>query len=116
MNCNQCSAQNPRFHCGKCNSVQYCSKECQIKNWSIHKTSCKKSEPVKASPASSSTVDDKTSDSDRMIEIVVVEGDIAITEKISEKEFNGPGWEKCIVPEMIGNKNKLIIIHLLFYN
>ena len=112
MNCNQCSAQNPRFNCGKCLSIKYCSKECQIKDWSIHKISCKKSEPVKNSSASSSTV----GDSSRMIEIVVVEGEIAKSERISEKEFNGPGWEKCIVPEMIGNKNNFLSTKLLLFH
>jgi hypothetical protein len=40
-----------------------------------------------------------------MIDIVVVEGSKANQERITEKEFDGPQWEKCIVPGMIGKNH-----------
>ncbi|KAK5713253.1 hypothetical protein LTR15_011616 [Elasticomyces elasticus] len=29
------------FKCGRCKSVMYCSKECQVKHWPLHKDVCK---------------------------------------------------------------------------
>ncbi|KAK5709123.1 hypothetical protein LTR17_020057 [Elasticomyces elasticus] len=29
------------FKCGRCKSVMYCSKECQVKDWPLHKDVCK---------------------------------------------------------------------------
>jgi MYND finger len=42
--CGQCGSveNNNKFKkCGKCKNVRYCSKECQIKDWSVHKLKCK---------------------------------------------------------------------------
>jgi len=37
--CAQC--RNPaKKKCGRCNSVAYCSKECQIAHWPLHKDDC----------------------------------------------------------------------------
>jgi hypothetical protein len=36
-------------YCGRCESVQYCSRECQEKNWFIHKGECIKKEQKKKS-------------------------------------------------------------------
>lgn len=37
-NCDR--TKEPTQHCGKCKSVMYCSRECQIKDWSSHKEEC----------------------------------------------------------------------------
>lgn len=34
------------LNCTGCYNVQYCSKECQKKNWKVHKTTCKPAAPV----------------------------------------------------------------------
>lgn len=39
MRCIQCSAV-PKFSCGRCPFVLYCSKECQSLDWSKHKLTC----------------------------------------------------------------------------
>ena len=36
----QCGALTTK-ECGACNTVFYCSKECQKKDWPLHKESCK---------------------------------------------------------------------------
>lgn len=38
--CHVCSA-TPAKHCGRCFTVAYCSKECQVADWSSHKGPCK---------------------------------------------------------------------------
>lgn len=40
--CAQCAAVNPTFTCKKCKLVRYCSRQCQVANWKIHKENCKK--------------------------------------------------------------------------
>lgn len=35
-----CDNENCKNHCGKCKSVMYCSRECQIKDWPFHKEDC----------------------------------------------------------------------------
>lgn len=54
--CGSCPASRradgkPLDHCGKCKIQQYCSKECQVKDWPSHKVQCKKEkkgEPLSA--------------------------------------------------------------------
>lgn len=39
--CSNCDkTQAEMFSCGKCKSVHYCNKTCQVAAWSVHKTSC----------------------------------------------------------------------------
>lgn len=39
--CNYCSKFNSNYKiCGKCKLVSYCCRECQIKDWKIHKGIC----------------------------------------------------------------------------
>jgi len=38
--CIICSKTRARFECGRCHSVDYCSKECQKKDWKRHKKLC----------------------------------------------------------------------------
>jgi hypothetical protein len=39
--CSNDDCSNPGISsCGKCNSVKYCSKECQITDWKMHKKNC----------------------------------------------------------------------------
>lgn len=39
--CRACGKQGGSLSlCGKCKSVRYCSKECQVKDWKVHKKSC----------------------------------------------------------------------------
>ena len=38
--CKVCGKVGARKKCGKCLAVVYCSRECQIKDWREHKTSC----------------------------------------------------------------------------
>lgn len=41
--CGKCGTSKPNMpHCTACKSVSYCSKDCQQKHWSTHKTVCKK--------------------------------------------------------------------------
>jgi hypothetical protein len=39
--CNLCFKTDKLSKCGRCKVVQYCSKECQQKDWAIHKHQCK---------------------------------------------------------------------------
>lgn len=39
--CSKRECQTQLFNCTKCKIIKYCSKECQISNWSIHKHCCK---------------------------------------------------------------------------
>ncbi|KZT66486.1 hypothetical protein DAEQUDRAFT_758711 [Daedalea quercina L-15889] len=44
MQCRQCMAREPMvklFVCSKCKKIYYCSRECQKKDWPLHKDSCK---------------------------------------------------------------------------
>merc|ERR1711923_644903 len=38
--CVVCDESPAKFQCGKCHSVDYCSKQCQKKDWSRHKELC----------------------------------------------------------------------------
>ena len=38
--CKVCGKVDSRKKCGKCMNVVYCSRECQVKDWREHKTSC----------------------------------------------------------------------------
>jgi hypothetical protein len=40
--CANCGYQCGNLKCGKCQSVTYCNKSCQIANWPNHKPQCKK--------------------------------------------------------------------------
>jgi hypothetical protein len=40
--CKLCSQEGVTGVCFKCKKVYYCSKECQVAHWSIHKKVCKK--------------------------------------------------------------------------
>lgn len=40
--CKMCSQKGVTGVCIKCKKVYYCSKECQVKHWPIHKKICKK--------------------------------------------------------------------------
>ena len=40
-NCNTIANKEPYKKCAKCRHAAYCSKECQIKHWPVHKTVCK---------------------------------------------------------------------------
>ena len=39
--CSNCDKPNSNLKCSKCKLVFYCSKECQVKDWSTHKLLCK---------------------------------------------------------------------------
>lgn len=40
--CNSCGISKPHMNrCSRCKSVYYCSKKCQVDNWSYHKKLCK---------------------------------------------------------------------------
>ena len=39
--CAGCGIPNASSACGKCRTVRYCTKECQLHHWSIHKPICK---------------------------------------------------------------------------
>jgi len=42
-NCNAAELPGSKFkYCGKCRLVKYCTRHCQKKNWSVHKTECGK--------------------------------------------------------------------------
>lgn len=38
--CFHCSLNIGKYKCSLCKSVYYCSKECQTKDWKVHKTKC----------------------------------------------------------------------------
>ncbi len=38
--CRVCS-KKARIKCDQCGKVSYCSRECQFKDWNIHKNNCK---------------------------------------------------------------------------
>lgn len=40
--CPSCDALEPRMRCSRCQIVSYCNRECQVKDWPKHKTTCKK--------------------------------------------------------------------------
>jgi len=40
--CNKSSAAQPLSKCGQCENCYYCSRTCQKRDWSLHKTSCVK--------------------------------------------------------------------------
>ena len=38
--CKECSKIGRLFKCSRCKDVYYCSKECQKKDWKLHKIIC----------------------------------------------------------------------------
>ncbi len=39
--CNYCMKEfNESFRCSRCKKAYYCGKECQVKDWTIHKILC----------------------------------------------------------------------------
>ncbi len=40
MHCSNCNNTSTLSACGRCNSVSYCSRECQCAHWRQHKTAC----------------------------------------------------------------------------
>lgn len=42
MPCEQCNSSPTKLlDCGRCHSVRYCDKKCQLLHWPVHKTMCK---------------------------------------------------------------------------
>lgn len=39
--CSECGKLDPRNRCVVCKTAHYCDKDCQLKNWPIHKKTCK---------------------------------------------------------------------------
>ena len=39
-NCGNCKATDPKFHCGACKTISYCTVECQKADWKTHKPKC----------------------------------------------------------------------------
>ena len=82
--CSTCAKENARFRCGNCKSAWYCSKECQVSDWKSHKQLC-------------------NHDSDKLISIVIVNGDEAFEQKVPRVELDPKnGWYVCPLTEMIG--------------
>ena len=43
LSCAACSRTLPSMkRCTQCRAVLYCSRECQVKNWALHKEECKR--------------------------------------------------------------------------
>ena len=40
-NCGSCGSQCGNLKCGKCGSVYYCNRSCQVSHWKTHKNDCK---------------------------------------------------------------------------
>jgi len=41
MSCQNCHKKSTELlKCGRCLSFEYCSRECQVTHWSVHKTNC----------------------------------------------------------------------------
>lgn len=38
--CGGCGARGAKRHCSRCAKVDYCTRECQLAHWKIHKTMC----------------------------------------------------------------------------
>ncbi|KAH0834240.1 hypothetical protein J3R83DRAFT_11557, partial [Lanmaoa asiatica] len=38
--CARCHQQDQLKLCSRCHAVKYCSKECQISDWKVHKSIC----------------------------------------------------------------------------
>ncbi|KAK3240596.1 hypothetical protein CYMTET_49570 [Cymbomonas tetramitiformis] len=38
--CGACQKEGARFRCSRCNTICYCSRDCQRKHWKLHKTAC----------------------------------------------------------------------------
>jgi len=38
--CNSCGSPNDLKVCGKCKTVRYCSRSCQVSDWKYHKADC----------------------------------------------------------------------------
>jgi hypothetical protein len=49
-NCNHCQTANALGKCAKCQTVSYCSKECQHLDWRKHKLVCRKHLPTAPAP------------------------------------------------------------------
>ena len=39
--CDACRLKIGKFLCSKCKKANYCSKECQVEGWKVHKQLCK---------------------------------------------------------------------------
>ncbi|CZT14033.1 uncharacterized protein RCC_00008 [Ramularia collo-cygni] len=43
LGCKACGKEEGTFsRCGKCEVVKYCDRECQVKDWKVHKQVCNK--------------------------------------------------------------------------
>ena len=95
--CNLCS-QTASKRCSACQIVNYCSAECQRKDWKDHKPNCfKKVETIKP-------IDDKSKMANT-IKVCIVDGDKAIDSTISTIDNNLSDrkiWYKCKAPTLIG--------------
>ncbi|KAJ7349049.1 hypothetical protein DFH08DRAFT_864228 [Mycena albidolilacea] len=47
MVCGQCSKRTGASKCSRCKMMTYCSRECQVAHWPVHKVHCK---PIQLSP------------------------------------------------------------------
>lgn len=44
--CGNCRKPNANSHCGKCQAIYYCGRECQVSHWKVHKRLCGQQAPT----------------------------------------------------------------------
>ncbi len=55
------------LRCSGCKKVQYCGKECQLKDWKVHKVECKKVTNSNSVNQGSSKISDATRDEQKVV-------------------------------------------------
>lgn len=116
--CSNCEAENPKYRCGNCKQVGYCSSDCQKTHWKEHKPECKMPSPTTSTTSSSSSSatltststnsstinskDNNNNDISKKIKTVIVLGMEAVSNSVSADELDKGNWEKCVVPAMLG--------------
>lgn len=113
--CNVCQSLAELKKCSKCKNVLYCSKQCQLKDWPMHKELCKKGAPAIVDKGSVSVISklplqirgeakDLISDDNKEVEMLSYDY-INHKMQIIKKADNPQFWEQLFPPGLFSTES-----------